>query len=114
MDKTALEMKPDDLRQFMPKKGLLLYHEKKSGILAGRRYQAWNVVRQAADLLKKSFRAQKVVVFSSLVSETDFTEWSDIDLAAWGISGHDYYKAVAAVTGLSSDFEIDLNDVIYD
>lgn len=110
MNKTALQMKSDELRQFIPARGLSMYREKKRSTLAGLRRRAWKTAEQAADLLKKKFRYQKVVVFGSLVRGTDFTEWSDIDLAIWGIRRNDYYNAVAAVTGLSSDFEIDLTD----
>lgn len=70
--------------------------------------QAWQVARQAADLLKSSFEAQRVVVFGSLIHRTAFTQWSDIDLAAWGIPVDRFYNAVAALTDLSRDFKIDL------
>lgn len=50
------------------------------------------------------------MVFGSLAQETGFTNWSDIDLAAWGIPPQRYYAAVAAVTGLSPEFKIDLID----
>ncbi|QTA79229.1 UCP020217 [Desulfonema limicola] len=85
-----------------------MYREKKGNILGRHRNLAWKLAEEAAGLLKKLFCAQKVVVFGSLTSETNFTEWSDIDLAAWGLPLCDYYKAVAAVTGLSPDFEINL------
>lgn len=51
-----------------------------------------------------------VVVFGSLVRRDWFTPWSDIDLAVWGIPANQFYQAVAAVTGLSPDFEVDLVD----
>ena len=41
---------------------------------------------------------------------SDFNRWSDIDLAAWGIAVDRFYAAVAAVTGLSAEFKIDLID----
>ena len=65
----------------------------------------------AAQLLRKEFGAQKVVVFGSLVHEKGFGLWSDIDLGAWGIPPEKFYSAVAAATGLSPFFKIDLVDV---
>ena len=35
-------------------------------------------------------------------------EWWYLDLAAWGIAPDKFFSAVAAVTGLSPDFKIDL------
>lgn len=39
-----------------------------------------------------------------------FNEWSDIDLAVWGIPPEMYFKAVAEVISLSSKFRIDIVD----
>jgi predicted nucleotidyltransferase len=60
--------------------------------------------------LREEFKARHVVLFGSLASETGFTEWSDIDLAAWGIPPERFYAAVATVTGLSSTIKVDLID----
>lgn len=49
------------------------------------------------------------MLFGSL-ARADFSQWSDIDLAVWGISASDYYKAVAYASGYSSVFKIDLVD----
>ena len=46
-------------------------------------------------------------MFGSLVHDAWFTPWSDIDLAAWGISPERFYGAVAAITGLSPTFRIE-------
>jgi predicted nucleotidyltransferase len=72
--------------------------------------RAWEVARVAANLLRERFGATRVVVFGSLTDSTWFTPWSDIDVAAWGISAGEFYRAVAVVTGLSPEFEIDLVD----
>ena len=61
-------------------------------------------------LLRNQYDADKVVVFGSLVRDDWFTPWSDIDLAAWGISPDRFYNAVAAVSGLSPLFRIELVD----
>ena len=72
--------------------------------------RAWGVARTAADLLRERFGATHVVVFGSLAREEWFTRWSDIDLAAWGIPPDAFFRAVAAVTGLSAEFKVDLVD----
>jgi len=70
--------------------------------------RAWEVARLAARLLRESLGATRVVAFGSLAHRSWFTPWSDIDLAASGIPPDRYYRAVAMVSGLSADFEVDL------
>jgi predicted nucleotidyltransferase len=70
--------------------------------------RAWHVARTVAELLREQFGATRVVVFGSLVHREWFNPWSDIDLAAWGISPSDFYRAVAVVTGISPEFKLDL------
>lgn len=78
---------------------------------ASTRYEkAWELARRAAALLKERFGAQKVVVFGSLTDRSRFTQWSDVDLAVWGVPDEQFYAAVGAVTGLSRDFMVDLVD----
>jgi predicted nucleotidyltransferase len=79
-------------------------------VLASRRDKAWEAARRAAEQLRNEFGASRVVVFGSLAHEDWFTLWSDIDLAAWGIAPSQFYRAVAAVTGISSVINIDLVD----
>ena len=68
------------------------------------------MAQQAAQLLRENFEAQRLVLLGSLAQEEGFVLWSDIDLAAWGIPAERFFAAVAAVTGLSPDFKIDLID----
>lgn len=73
------------------------------------RYElAWATAKKAATILKDSFAAERVVVFGSLTNRQAFNQWSDIDLAAWGIPANRYFDAVAAVTGFPNQFKIDL------
>ncbi len=60
---------------------------------------------------ERQIRALRVVVFGSLSRPSGFTQWSDIDLAAYGIPPARFYRAVADVTGFSQEFEINLTDV---
>lgn len=62
-----------------------------------------------AKALKERFKASRVMLFGS-VARADCGQWSDIDLAVWGISITDYYKAVAFASGYSSIFKVDLVD----
>jgi len=75
------------------------------------RERAWQSARTASHILRERFGASRVVVFGSLSRPSDFTQWSDIDLAAYGIPPERFYRAVADVTGFSREFEIDLTDV---
>ncbi len=79
--------------------------------LARRRERAWELARQAAGMLQRDFAAARVVVFGSLVQEGRFTEWSDIDLAAWGLDSTNWLKAIGAVQCLSDEIELNLVDV---
>ena len=78
--------------------------------LARRYDQAWRLARRAASLLRNQYGASQVIVLGSLAHAAWFNAWSDIDLAVWGIPPERFYAAVAAVTGLSPRFKIDLVD----
>jgi uncharacterized protein len=66
------------------------------------------IAQQLAALLRREFGAERVVLFGSLTDRDMFHTRSDIDLAAWGIPEQDYLKAVAAVTGFTPAFLVDL------
>ena len=102
MAKTALDLTAEELQRYRPARKL----EKPQAT------ERWEQARQAAQaaarLLRERFGASRVVAFGSLLRREWFTPWSDIDLAAWGIPPQNFYQAVAAVTGISSEFKIDL------
>ena len=50
------------------------------------------------------------MIFGSLAQGEWFSQWSDVDLAAWGIPTHQSFRAVAAVTSISQDFQVELID----
>lgn len=75
-----------------------------------RKQQALRIAKQSSHILRNQFGARKVVLLGSLTRDADFGPWSDIDLAAWDIPPDRFFMAVAAVTGLSADFKIDLID----
>jgi predicted nucleotidyltransferase len=74
-----------------------------------RRAHAWELAREAALRLKTEFGVARVMVFGSLTQADRFTEWSDIDLAVWGLTDQNWLRASAAVR--SGDIEINLVDV---
>ncbi len=70
---------------------------------------ARGVAHAIAQELIRRFGAKKVVTFGSL-ARGDFGRRSDIDLAVWGISPDDYYRAVALASGFSSSWKVNLVD----
>ena len=69
--------------------------------------QAWEIARQAANLLKQEFGVHQVAVFGSLVHGRWFSKTSDIDLVVWGCDPDAYFVAVARLQDLSP-FKVDL------
>ena len=104
---TALEMKPEEWRKFKPGRKIAA-HVAQSKYLEERRAKALELAKKASFLLRQRYGAKRVVVFGSLARKKAFSACSDIDLAAWGIAPDKFFSAVAAVTGLSPDFKIDL------
>ena len=76
-----------------------------------RREKAWQIARQAAQLLREQFKVSKVVAFGSLTRESSFTRWSDVDIAAWGIDPEDTFRAIGAVMDLGAEIPVNLVDV---
>jgi predicted nucleotidyltransferase len=76
-----------------------------------RREKGWKLARKAAKLLRTQFHAERVAVFGSLLHESRFTQWSDVDIAAWGIPSDQTFRAIGAVMDLDSSLEINLVDV---
>jgi predicted nucleotidyltransferase len=72
--------------------------------------RGWQIASFLATLLREQFGASRVAVFGSLNHSDCFDANSDIDLVAWGIPPALFYQAVAAVTSVSSEFEVDLVD----
>ena len=102
MTRTALALTPEQWLAYRPRRRT---NEEQA---AERWERAWEMARTAATLLRDKFGASRIVVFGSLTRRAWFTPWSDIDLAAWGIPPDAFYRAVALVTGLSAEFEVDL------
>jgi len=104
MAKTVLDLTPEELSSYRPVRNSNIQS------FAEDWEKAWKDALTASHLLRERFGATRVVAFGSLAHRAWFTSWSDIDLAAWGISDDLFYQAVAAITGISSDFEVNLVD----
>ena len=102
MGKTALDLTREEWQAYRP--GAQVSQDQ-----PGERWErAWRVAQTAAEVLRQQFGATRVVAFGSLARRSEFTSWSDIDLAAWGIPAGTFYRAVAVVTGISAEFRVDL------
>ncbi len=111
MPLTALDLPPHTLKRYRPLEAIRRRKLVKSAQLTKRRRRALLTARKAAKLLRSEYGAKDVFVFGSLAHYGDFTLWSDIDLAAKGIPSARFFEAVGAVTGMSSEFKVDLIDL---
>ena len=73
--------------------------------------QAWVKANQAAEILKRHYSANKVILFGSLLHKTLFDATSDIDLAVSGIPESRFYDVVGTVLQAAAPFEVDLVDI---
>lgn len=76
-----------------------------------RRETAWRTAREAARILKDQFCATRVCAFGSILRPESFSLWSDLDIAAWGLTPRNWLKASAAVRALSDEIELNLVDI---
>jgi len=80
--------------------------KKRKAEIAARLERAWVVAREAADILKKDFDANKVVAFGSLAQSERFHLMSDIDIAVWDV--RHYFRAVTRLLDIDPAFEVNL------
>lgn len=85
--------------------------EREQQELVERQTRAWKVARCAATHLKTQFSVDRVMVFGSLARAGCFTPWSDVDLAAWGLSPQATFRAIGVVMDLDTTIAINLVDV---
>ncbi|MEL6470288.1 MAG: nucleotidyltransferase domain-containing protein [Cyanobacteria bacterium J06623_4] len=77
-----------------------------------RQQQGQQVARQAAQLLKQSFGAQRVWLFGSMLTPDRIRAESDIDIAVEGLADERYLEALGQLLDLS-DFSVDLVQMEY-
>ncbi len=102
--KAAFNMPPEELKRYHPYAG-----RNQRPVTGQVTSEARKVAEQIAEVLYKKFGADKVMLYGSL-ARGDFTVWSDIDIAVWGIPVADFYRAVAFATGVSDKWKIDVVD----
>ena len=110
MAKTALELTAEEKKQYRPLAAIRARRARTADERQARWQAARLVSERAATLLREQFDATSVVLFGSAARPETFTPWSDIDLAVAGVARTEFFRAVAAVTALSPDFQIDLVD----
>ncbi len=105
----VLEVSPDELAQYR----LTAARRQKERLskIKPRMQKGWELARKAAQILREQYHAKRVAVFGSLLHEARFTQWSDVDIAAWGIPPEQTFRAIGAVMDLDPTFEINLVDV---
>ncbi len=106
---TALGLTPKEMAAY--RTATRRRYEQEQRALALREKRAWKLARRAATLLGQQFGATRVMVFGSLVHQGCFTQWSDVDIAAWGICFEDTFRAIGAVMDLDAEIEVNLVDV---
>lgn len=85
-------------------------HEREQKELMLREERAWMLARRTAALVREQFDARRVALFGSLVHEGCFTQWSDVDIAVWGIRAEDTLRAIGAAMDLDGEIEVNLVD----
>ncbi|MGK7959470.1 nucleotidyltransferase family protein [Crocosphaera sp.] len=73
--------------------------------------KAWELVDLSKTVLKENFGVTKVMVFGSILNENCFNLASDVDIAAWGISPIDTFKAMGELRELDDEIEVNLVDI---
>ena len=106
---TARDLTPEQLARY--RAAARSRQQQETEALARREARAWKLAQRAAALLYDRFEVDQVVVFGSLTHPGCFTEWSDLDLAAWGLRPQDSLRAVASVADLGVDIAVNLVDV---
>jgi len=76
--------------------------------LKKRHDNAWALARAAAELLRNSFGAKRVVVFGPVAQTELFHPGSDVDLAVWKLESGLYFRAVGQLQALDPQISIDL------
>lgn len=105
----VLDLSPDKLAQY--RRTAMRRQKARVSKIKARMDKGWKLARKAAKVLREQYHAKRVAVFGSLLHESWFTEWSDVDIAAWGIPPEQTFRAIGTVLDLDPSIEINLVDV---
>ena len=106
---TTLKFSPEELAQY--RLTARSRQDERIFEVRPRMEKGWALARAAAEVLRKQYYAQRVVVFGSLLHEERFTQWSDVDIAAWGIPPDQTFRAIGAVMDMDLSITVNLVDV---
>ena len=111
MGKTASDLRkhgwpPDEMQKYHPWQAAERYTEDPNAV--ARRGRAMEISREAARILKKKYRATRVVLFGSLARSSLFAPYSDIDLYVEGVPGSLFFEAEAEIEEMAKGFRVDL------
>jgi predicted nucleotidyltransferase len=109
MTKTAVNLTPAEMMLY--RTAAQQRAEAQKAALMARRERAWELARQAGEVLRTQFNIARVAIFGSLINPDRFHRWSDVDLAVWGLAPDDYFRAVGMLLDMSSEIEVNLVDV---
>jgi predicted nucleotidyltransferase len=76
--------------------------------LARRREHALTVAHAAAALLRERYGVSRIVLYGSTLRAERFDERSDIDMAVWGLSFAEHYRAWNEIDALDDEIGVDL------
>lgn len=105
-----VNMKSWKAGEIMNKKYPLLFKDSQKEEKEKRRQKALIKAKKAAKILKAKYKAEKVVLFGSVLDKDRFYMRSDVDLAVFGLKDELFYTAYAEVMNILSGFEVDLLD----
>ena len=105
--RTAKDLSPEELAQYRHRLDQHFQNRKVDEALLQR---AWGTAYRVAALLYEDFGATQVAVFGSLAEQENFSKWSDIDIAVWGIPNDKYFRAASVASDISGLFKVDLVD----
>ena len=105
----VLSVSPEQLDQY--RRTAVRRQKLRAAKIKPRMNRAWKLARKAAKVLREQYHAERVAVFGSLLHESRFTKWSDVDIAAWGIAPDQTFRAIGTVMDLDPSFQVNLVDV---
>ncbi len=109
MSKTADQLTAEEIGHYQA--AARKREAEKRRALEDRIQRARRLAQDAARMLREKYGVKRVVLFGSLVHPETFTFWSDVDIAAWGLTAQNFLQAMNDVAALDSDIEINLVDV---
>lgn len=69
------------------------------------------IAHKISQQLKEKFNPTKVALFGSILDPETFTQWSDIDIAVWGLTPEQTFPAMDFAQSFSNEVEINLIDI---